>query len=57
MDEYFESTFDEEVLDWFRLSPEERLLESEKLWGVYLLFGGKYDPEPDSQSPFNIFYT
>ncbi|MCP4664997.1 MAG: hypothetical protein GY849_01420 [Deltaproteobacteria bacterium] len=40
------------VLDWYRMSPEERFAESQKLWEVFLLFGGSYDPEPDSQSPF-----
>ncbi len=41
-----------EVLDWYRMSPQERFDESQKLWEVFLAFGGSYDPEPDSQSPF-----
>jgi len=36
-------------------SPAERFVESQKLWEVFVLLGGDYDPEPDTQSPFNIF--
>ena len=46
-----------EVLDWYRMSPAERFVESQKLWEVFILLGGNYDPEPDSQSPFHIFET
>ncbi|MEW6621388.1 MAG: hypothetical protein AB1422_18990 [bacterium] len=46
---------DDEVLDWYALSPAERFEESQKLWEIFLLFGGDYDPEPDTQSPFYIF--
>lgn len=42
----------EEVSDWYRMSPAERFMESQKLWEVFILFGGSYDPEPDTQSPF-----
>jgi hypothetical protein len=41
-----------EWTDWYRLSPIERWLESERLWVAYLECGGSLDPEPDSQSPF-----
>jgi len=41
-----------EWLDWYRLTPEERWAESERLWVSYLAMGGSLDPEPDSQSPF-----
>ena len=37
---------------WYALSPEERFLESAKLWETYLALGGSLDPEPDTQSPF-----
>tara|TARA_B100000315_G_C14032329_1_gene343755 strand:- start:68 stop:304 length:237 start_codon:yes stop_codon:yes gene_type:complete len=47
---------DGEWQDWYELSPEERFLESQKLWEVFLLMGGRLDPEPDSQSPFHDFY-
>lgn len=47
-DEYF----DPEVIDWYRMTPQQRWAESEKLWSVYLLLGSSLDPEPDTQSPF-----
>ena len=46
-----------EVLEWYSLSPVERFEESLKLWEVFVLLGGHYDPEPDTQSPFHIFET
>lgn len=46
-----------EVLDWYRISPAERFVESQKLWEVFILLGENYDPEPDYQSPFHIFET
>jgi len=51
------SMIEEEVLDWYRMSPAERFIESQKLWEVFILLGGEYDPEPDTQSPFHIFKT
>jgi hypothetical protein len=42
----------DEWADWYRLTPVERWLESEKLWQIYLALGGSLDPEPDTQSPF-----
>ena len=48
---------DAEVLDWYKMSPAERFVESLKLWEVFVLFGGNYDPEPDTQSPFHVFET
>jgi hypothetical protein len=41
-----------EWAEWYRLTPVERWLESEKLWQTYLALGGSLDPEPDTQSPF-----
>jgi hypothetical protein len=41
-----------EWLEWYSLTPLERLAESEKLWEYYLSIGGSLDPEPDTQSPF-----
>jgi hypothetical protein len=50
---FFEDIFiEEEVLDWYRMSPAERFIESQKLWEIFVLLKGNYDPEPDSQSPF-----
>jgi len=55
---YTQSSMEEgEVLDWYKMSPAERFVESQKLWEVFVLLGGDYDPEPDTQSPFNIFET
>jgi hypothetical protein len=42
----------EEWAEWYRLTPIQRWLESEKLWQTYLALGGSLDPEPDTQSPF-----
>jgi hypothetical protein len=42
----------EEWAEWYRLTPQERFLESMKLWDTYLALGGSLDPEPDTQSPF-----
>ena len=41
-----------EWAEWYRLTPLQRWLESEKLWQTYLALGGSLDPEPDTQSPF-----
>jgi hypothetical protein len=41
-----------EWADWYALSPQQRFLESEKLWRTYLALGGSLDPEPDTHSPF-----
>jgi len=55
---YTESSMEEaEVLDWYRMSPAERFIESQKLWEVFILLGGDYAREPDTQSPFHIFET
>ena len=42
----------EEWAGWYRLTPLERWIESEKLWQTYLYLGASLDPEPDTQSPF-----
>jgi len=41
-----------EWLEWYDLSPLERLTESQKMWPAYLALGGSLDREPDTQSPF-----
>lgn len=48
MDDFAE----EEWEGWYRLTPLERWLESQKLWAFDLSVGGSLDPEPDSQSAF-----
>ena len=42
----------EEWAEWYRLTPVERWIESQKLWETYLALGGSLNPEPDTQSPF-----
>jgi hypothetical protein len=42
----------DEWAEWGKLTPEERFLESMKLWETYLALGGSPEPEPDTQSPF-----
>jgi hypothetical protein len=32
---------------WYRLTPLQRWLQSEKLWQTYLALGGSLDPEPE----------
>jgi hypothetical protein len=48
-----ESVCDEEWEEWYRMTPQDRWLESERLWATFLALGGSLDPEPDSQSPFH----
>jgi len=49
--ELYEDSWEE----WYRLTPQERWRESQKLWQFYLAVGGSLDPEPDSQSPFDPY--
>jgi hypothetical protein len=42
----------DEGAEWYRLTPQERMRESAKLWDTFLALGGSLDPEPDTQSPF-----
>ena len=41
----------DEWVEWYRMTPQERWRESQKLWEFYLAMGS-LDPEPDTQSPF-----
>jgi hypothetical protein len=50
----FSLFFNEEQAEWMKLTPQQRYIESCKLWSTYLALGGSLDPEPDSQSPFNF---
>ena len=50
-------TTDDEWMDWYRLTPEERWKEADALWSFFLASGGSLDPEPDSQSPFDTFFA
>lgn len=51
------TTGNDEVLEWYRLTPAERFTESQKLWETFILLGGSYDEGADTQSPFDIFKT
>ena len=51
-DDELRNYIEDEWLDWYRLTPEERWAESMKLWEHYVAIGGSLDPEPDTQSPF-----
>jgi len=44
--------FTEEEIEWLKLTPSQRFLETTKLWQFYIALGGNLDPEPDPQSPF-----
>ena len=43
---------EDEWAEWRKLTPEQRFLESMKLWETYPALGGSLEPEPDSQSAF-----
>ncbi|MDO9528413.1 MAG: hypothetical protein Q7J27_04545 [Syntrophales bacterium] len=49
--------FIDEEMEWLYLTPIQRILETTKLWKLYISLGGNLDPEPDSQSPFYIKET
>ncbi len=51
-----ESEIDGEIIKWYRMAPEERFVESQKLWEVFFFFGGSYDPGPDTQSPLYFYH-
>ena len=38
--------------EWLNLTPVQRIIESNRLWKLYLALGGNLDPEPNPQSPF-----
>lgn len=44
----------DEADEWLLLTPAKRMLETTKLWQLYLSLGGRLDPEPDPQSPFYV---
>lgn len=47
-----ENLEDSEWEEWYRLTPQQRWAESQKLWATYLSLGGSLEPAPDPQSPF-----
>jgi hypothetical protein len=52
-----EELYGEEWVEWCQLTPQQRWVESERLWEIFLAFGGSLDPEPDPQSPFDVAYA
>ena len=44
--------FIDEDGEWLSITPRQRILETTKLWRLYLSLGGSLGPEPDPQSPF-----
>lgn len=51
-----EELFGGEWAEWYRLTPQQRFAAQDQMWATYLLLGGSFDPEPDSQSPFHETY-
>lgn len=49
--------FMDEETEWLSLTPAQRILETTKLWELYIALGGSLDPEPDTQSPFYVKQT
>jgi hypothetical protein len=49
-----EDSFIDEDVEWVKLTPAQRMLETTKLWKLYVALGGSLDPEPDPQSPFRF---
>ena len=47
-----EQIWNEERLEWIRLTPAQRWARQAEMWAAYLALGGSLDPEPDPQSPF-----
>jgi hypothetical protein len=48
-----EGCVDEEVLEWYRMTPQERWAESMRLWDIFYLLGGRLESNHfDSQGPF-----
>ena len=41
-----------EWADWYRMTPQQRWIESQRLLAQFLAFRGTLEPQPDSQSPF-----
>ena len=49
--------FDEEWVEWYKMTPAQRWAETQKLWDFYIKIGGSLDPESDTQSPFHTAYS
>jgi hypothetical protein len=49
-----EGLIEDELLEWYLMTPKERWIESQRLWATFELLGGRREPQPDSQSPFDL---
>lgn len=47
-----EDFLEPEWLEWYRLTPEQRLQATGELWKNFRQLGGSLAPDVDSQSPF-----
>lgn len=47
-----EEIVEPEWLDWYRKTPQERLLATDQAWAIFRELGGSLDPDVDTQSPF-----
>jgi hypothetical protein len=48
--------FDDERLEWYMMTPLQRLVIYEQMFQFYLEMGGSLDPDYDPQSPFNNLF-
>jgi hypothetical protein len=39
-----EKCVEEEALEWYRMTPQERWEESMRLWSTFRLLGGRFEP-------------
>jgi hypothetical protein len=51
---HLESLVEDELLEWYLMTPKERWTESQRMWATYRLLGGSLEPQPDTQSPFDF---
>lgn len=49
-----EGLVEDERLEWYLMTAQERWVESQHLWATFELMGGSLEPQPDSQSPFDF---
>jgi hypothetical protein len=45
-------SIDDDLREWYLLSPAERFRETERLWANFLLLGGTCEADFDPQGPF-----
>ncbi|MBI3276814.1 MAG: hypothetical protein HYZ66_03550 [Chlamydiae bacterium] len=53
---FSDDLYEDEWLEWYKMTPTQRWKESQKLWVFFIKMGGSLDPEPDSQSPFDALF-